>query len=54
MMASSVVIELMTLPTRPNARAAAQKPAISRSAGSANGRTRWTGSVADSSRLKSE
>ena len=51
MMRSSVVIELMTLPTRPNASAAAQKPAISRSAGAGNGRTRCTGSVAASSRL---
>jgi hypothetical protein len=48
MMASSVVIELMTLATRPKARAAAQNPAISRSAGRAYGRTRCTGSVADS------
>src|SRR5688572_15951204 len=53
MIAKSVVIELMTLATRPKARAAAQNPAISWSAGSGNGRTRFTGSVADASRLKS-
>ena len=48
---SSVVIELITLATRPKASAAAQNAAISRSAASAYGRTRCTGSVADSSRL---
>ena len=36
--------------TAPDA-AAAQKPATSRSRGSENGRTRWTGSLADSSWL---
>ena len=39
MQANSVSMELSTLATRPNASAAAQKPAISRSAGSPNGRT---------------
>ena len=39
MIANSVSIELRTLATRPNASAAAQNPAISRSAGSANGLT---------------
>ena len=49
--ANNVSIELRTLATRPNASAAAQKPAISRSAGSVNGRTFWIGSLAASIRL---
>ena len=51
MIRNSVSMELSTLATRPNASAAAQKPATSRSAGAANGRTRCTGSLAESSRL---
>jgi hypothetical protein len=42
---------LSTLATRPNASAPAQKPAISRSAGSLKGLTLWTGSLAESTRL---
>ena len=49
--ANNVSMELRTLATRPNASAAAQKPAISRSAGSVNGRTFWIGSLAASIRL---
>ena len=53
MIAKSVLIEFSTLATRPNASAPAQNPAISRSRGSANGRTRCTGSLAESATLKS-
>jgi hypothetical protein len=42
---------LSTLATRPNARAAAQKPMTSQSAGSLYRLTIWIGSAAASSRL---
>jgi hypothetical protein len=51
MILNSVWMDAMTLATRPNASAAAQNPAISRSASLVNGRTRCTGSAAASSRL---
>ena len=43
--ANTASIDWFTLATRPNASAAAQKPATSRSAGDLNLRTRFTGSV---------
>jgi hypothetical protein len=51
MIANSESIELRMLATRPNASAAAQNAATSRSAGSEYGRTFWMGSLAESTRL---
>ena len=50
---NTVSIDPFTLATRPNASAAAQNPATSRSEGDENRRTRFTGSVIASAWLNS-